>query len=502
VNFLKSIRLRLTMWYVAVLALLLLAFGIIIYYLLASNLDRRMYDDIVLREEHLADTVTARGAVDPEAVPLFQLRPDEMTAVFNSNGVAIGKAGLEVAPDIINYVMPQALNNFSVYFDSETVDGVPLHIYVAPLKVGSQVVGAVAFGRTTADIVSVLEAFTNTALLTGIGVILLAATGGLFLTSRAMKPVSVINRAARDIGSGDLGRRIQVADSGEIGNLAATLNHMFDRLQAAFSREKRFTSDASHELRTPLSIIEAEATLALDKNRPLAEYRRSLGVIAQEADHMSRLINDMLFLARSDAGRERLELKPIKLGGFIEDLVSDISVLSKSRGLTMKYTGLDDPIVIGDEMRLRQLFLNIMENAIRYTSQGGRVSVSVAAHESKAIVGIADTGVGITAEALEHIFEPFYRADEGRTREAGGTGLGLAIGQRIARAHSGEITVTSEPGRGSTFSVSLPLASGKEFVHEPLDRRANRFFPRKHLFNLLRESNHRTDNQRMSVNGQ
>ena len=478
-NFLKSIRLRVTMWYVAVLALLLLLFGVIIYYLLENNLDRRMYDDIVLREEHLADTVTARGGVDPQALSAFQLRPDELAAVFNSNGVSIGRAGLEVAPDIIDYVMPQALNNFSVYFDSETVDGVTLHIYVAPLKVSSQVVGAVAFGRTTADIISVLDAFTSTALVTGAGIVVLAAAGGLFLTSRAMRPVSVINHAAREIGSDDLSRRIRVADGGEIGSLAATLNQMFDRLQSAFSREKRFTSDASHELRTPLAIIEAESTLSLDKSRPSAEYRRSLGVIAQEANHMSRLINDMLFLARSDSGRDKLELKPMKLGSFLEDMVSDISVLSKSKGLVLKYTILDNPVVMCDEMRLRQLFLNIMENAIRYTEPAGTVSVSLAAHQGNAIVGVADTGVGIPEEALEHIFEPFFRADEGRAREAGGTGLGLAIGQRIARAHGGEITVTSEPGSGSTFSVTLPVVSGKEAVPEPPDRKADRIFSRK-----------------------
>jgi signal transduction histidine kinase len=269
-----------------------------------------------------------------------------------------------------------------------------------------------------------------------------------------------------------------VTDGGEIGTLAQTLNQTFDRLQASFSRERRFTSDASHELRTPLSIIEAEATLALEKNRSTDYYKKSLDVIAQEAARMSSLINDMLFLARTDAGMEKLALKPLKLGKFLGELVSDISVLALAKEQTLKFTEVDNPVINGSETRLRQLFLNLLENAIRYTKPGGTITVAVDRRGGQAITEINDTGPGIPAEALGHIFEPFFRADESRTRDDGGTGLGLAIGQRIAEAHGGKISVRSEPGKGSTFSVLLPLSEEGRMAPASPRKKSTRVFSR------------------------
>jgi heavy metal sensor kinase len=260
------------------------------------------------------------------------------------------------------------------------------------------------------------------------------------------------------MGEKNLSRRIEVVSDDELGRLASTLNQMVERLEAAFERQHQFTADASHELRTPLAVIQAESTLVLSKERTQAEYQKSLTSVSQETTRMSAMIDKLLFLARIDSGKEQLNLEEVNLKASITELFSDLEILAAERSLQFRLGEMKELTIKGDKVRLRQLFLNLLENAIRYSPSGGIITSSVTRKNRSAVISISDTGMGIPPEKVPHIFERFYRVDKGRSRADGGAGLGLAIAKYIAEAHGGKIEVESQIGKGSTFSVSLPLS--------------------------------------------
>ncbi len=314
----------------------------------------------------------------------------------------------------------------------------------------------VVVGQLTTEITDVLRIFMYIIIFAMIGVLVLAGLGGLFLADRVLRPVERITKTAQKIEGGDLSQRIDVKTDDELGTLAVTLNEMIGRLEEAFSRQRQFTADASHELRTPLAIMQAEATLALNKERTSDDYRKSLETISQESDYMSAVIGKLLFLARSDAGNEQLNFEDVDLKELIIGLAANIEALAQDKGIKFTVDTKDDVNVSGDKVKLRQLFTDILENAVRYTPADGKISVSLLEKESNAVVSISDTGIGIPPEHLPHIFERFYRVDKARARADGGVGLGLAIAKIIAESHKGKIEVESEVGKGTTFIISIP----------------------------------------------
>jgi heavy metal sensor kinase len=318
---------------------------------------------------------------------------------------------------------------------------------------------ALVIARSTKQIDQALTRLMRTLLIAVPLALAVAAGGGVFLARRALEPVDRIAQTAREIGEGDLSRRINVTTKDELGRLAATLNQMIERLEKAFQRQKQFTSDASHELRAPLAVIEAESTLALQKERTSSDYRQSLETISQESKQMSRLVDQLLSLARADAGKEHWNFTQVDIGKLINNLSTDAEILCQEKGLSFQLGEMQPLVVKGDEARLRELFMNLLDNAIRYTPAPGMVSISSRREGQMAVVAVRDTGVGIPAEDMPFIFERFYRVDKSRSRAQGGTGLGLAICKHIAEAHGGKIEVESEVGAGSTFSVWLPLQS-------------------------------------------
>jgi heavy metal sensor kinase len=285
-----------------------------------------------------------------------------------------------------------------------------------------------------------------------------AGAGGVFLARRALKPVEHIVQTAREIEESDLSQRIKVNTRDELGRLASTLNEMIERLERAFRRQQQFTGDASHELRTPLAIIQAEATLALQKDRVAGEYQGSLAMISQEANHMAIIIDQLLTLARADAGKERFSFTDIPLAELLGELAPDAELLCREKGIQFQLGSMGNLVVRGDRTKLKGLFLSLLDNAIRYTPGGGTVSISLTREGEMAVVAFRDTGIGIPPEHIPRIFERFYRVDASRSRAEGGSGLGLAICQYIAKAHNGRIEVESRVGEGSTFSVFLPLS--------------------------------------------
>ncbi len=288
--------------------------------------------------------------------------------------------------------------------------------------------------------------------------LLLIGCCGIFLLRIILNPVKEIADTAREIEGNDLGRRIDVTTKDELGRLASTLNMMIARLEKAFLRQKELTGDASHELRAPLAVIQAEATLALQRERDLSSYQKSLEIIAQESGHMSGIIKQLLSLARADSGKEQVNFERLDLAPFIQALCDDVDILCREKGQTL-ILNHNGPIYIrGDKNLLRNLMLNLLRNAMQYTAEGGDIEVILDQKNRMAVIAVADTGIGIPPEALAHIFKRFYRVDTSRSRESGGSGLGLAICKHIVELHQGTLHVNSQINRGSTFVIRIPLS--------------------------------------------
>jgi heavy metal sensor kinase len=459
-SFIHSIKFRFTLWYLLVLAILLSALSGGVYLYLSRNLYRSMDLSLALRSTQLRSIPDILESIRQgelqeelgEIVILYFYSGDQLVEV-SPRGTSI-----PLSQDFIS----QAFAGTSSLSTIETAQGERLRVLAIPVNIGpppSTQLGVLVIARSTRQIDRALARLALTLLIAIPLTLAVAAGAGMFLANRALKPVDKIAQTARQIGESDLSRRIDVNTKDELGRLAATLNEMIGRLEKAFRRQKQFTSDASHELRTPLAVIEAESTLALQKERPASDYRQSLEIISQEARQMSSLVDQLLTLARVDAGKEQWNFMEVNLGKLISNLSTDVDVLCQEKGLSLQLGQMQDLMVKGDEARLRELFMNLLHNAITYTPSPGTISVSLHREGAMVVVAITDTGIGIPAEDIPFIFERFYRVDKSRSHAEGGTGLGLAICRHIAEAHGGKIEVQSQVGTGSTFRVWLPLQS-------------------------------------------
>ena len=453
----RTIRARLTLWYVALLALILLAFCAFLYLSLSRTLhdevDRALADEArgVLETLDVRDGVahlgdTPDGLASGTIVVLADTRGHPLTANVPATALLPLAAAARGARD-----GPQ--------LTTVSLRGEEWRVLSQPVGSGGQTTAVLQVARPEQGIEVALDRLL---LLMGLAVPLtlaLAVAGGLFLASRALGPIDRITRTAGRIGAADLSRRLALpASPDEVGRLAATFDGMLDRLEEAFARQRRFTADASHELRTPLALLTGRAEVALDRPRTPAEYRAVLAGVRDDAARMARLLGELLTLARADGGQDLLVREPVDLADLVADTLAALVPLAEERGVALAAGALVPCTISGDQTRLTQLLVNLIDNALKYTPAGGRVTVDLERDDDTATILVADTGIGIAPEYLPRLFERFYRVDTARSRAEGGAGLGLAIAEWIARAHGGDIAVTSAVGGGSTFSVRLPLA--------------------------------------------
>ena len=291
----------------------------------------------------------------------------------------------------------------------------------------------------------------------GGGVLLLGLAGGWWISTRALHPIADISAAAAEIADGNLAQRIHTTDTeSELGQLAHNLNNTFTRLEASFARQAQFTADASHELRTPVAVVLTQTQSALARERTPEEYRESLAACQRAAQRMRGLIEGLLTLARLDSAGKPAALEPCDLACIAAETMDLLEGFAAEHGVQMERM-LSPAFCAGDAGQLAQVVQNLVGNAISYNRPGGSVHVSVEAGRDSALLCIADTGIGIAPEDIPHVFERFHRGDKARSGAQGHFGLGLAITQAIVETHEGTIEVTSEPGKGSTFKVRLPL---------------------------------------------
>jgi two-component system heavy metal sensor histidine kinase CusS len=278
------------------------------------------------------------------------------------------------------------------------------------------------------------------------------------LARQALAPVELLHRQTARITADQLDRRLPIANPGdELGRLAQTINAMIARLERSFTEMRRFTADASHELRTPLTALRTEVEAALGKPAETTDHANLLGSILEECDRLTRLTEQLLALAREDARRIEEANQPLDLAALVRGAVETMRPLAEMKSLRLRQHGADTLPAHGDAARLRQVFYNLLDNAIKYTPENGEIEVRLERRGSEAIIVLRDTGLGIPAEHLPHVFERFYRVDKARSRAEGGTGLGLSIAHSIVSAHGGRIELDSAPGRGTVCTVTLPL---------------------------------------------
>ena len=469
--FFESLRWRLTIWYAVAVGLLLLVFASVV--LLGAI--RVLYQSAAERVEGAS---MALQSYSRAGNPLFgatsivellsqegQLNafsgPGLYVEAFNPSGARIGASSNLAYVDLPTsgykpWRLKGVTNTTSGQWGTADTELGPVLAHWHVVYDSGRPIATVYVAQSLASIRQTIGAFATFLGISFCGAVALIVLSGVWLARNAISPINEIARAAQDIGGQDLAKRLNWQDRrDELGRLAARFDDMLARLEAAFARERRFISDASHELKTPLTVINANAQM-LERwgDRDDTVRHESLEAIRHESAQMARVINAMLMLAKTESPA-RLSFEPLNMRPIVSDVANSLRPRAAEKGITLEARCNGDAYVVGEPGLLRQLVVNLTENAIKFTREGG-VTLTLCTEDSRVHLDVADTGPGIPEDALPHVFERFYRADPAHSRAVEGTGLGLAVVSSIVRAHGGQIDVRSQVGKGTTISVKLP----------------------------------------------
>jgi two-component system heavy metal sensor histidine kinase CusS len=453
-----SVRWRLTLWNTLGLAVMLLAFAGLVYALLRhalyEQIDRKLLGAFGQLEQ---DWRTAAEPDERLRYWIYEWREHEnLSAVaYDAEGKVRARTE-ELAPDSVPPAAVLAGNEHRLQDRDIPILG-RQRVLEGGVRLGDR--------PSTVVVMAPLEEVDHelgelrTVLLTAVPAVLVLSGGlGYVLARKALAPIERLRRSTQEITADRLDRRLPVVNpQDELGRLTETLNAMIARLERSFAEIRRFTADASHELRTPLTAIRTEAEVALAKPLGLADHQQLLGSILEECDRLTRLADQLLALAREDARAARHAHEPVDLAGLVGDVTETMRPVAEVKGLGLRVEASEPVSVRGDAGRLREVFFNVLDNGIKYTPEGGEVEIRLGRHGPEAVVTVRDTGIGIPAEHVPHVFDRFYRVDKARSRAEGGTGLGLSIAQSIVVAHGGCIELASTPGQGTTCTVRLPV---------------------------------------------
>jgi heavy metal sensor kinase len=462
----RSIRFSLTLWYSVTLAVILLLFSTFLYLTIRS----RLYAEVDRGLLAIAEAVAS-----PTLEPFRNSAPSVLDLVLEDFiGPKIagkfvqlsdsGGRGFSHSKNLQLFTLP--LNNAAVqaagsgnitYQTHKGLQRYPIRSVVFPVMANARLSQIVQVGTPLEDATETLNKILLVIVVSIPLSLLLLWYAGWFLAGRALKPVELITSSAQKISAENLSHRLEIVNpEDEIGKLAVTFNRTLDRLENSFIRTRRFSSDVSHELRTPLTILRGETELGLRWSGDPDEFKKILGSNLEEINRMSEIIGYLLDLSRAEEDSLSLHLQRLDLKELLQDLVQQTWLLAEEKGIKFIFTASDHVYVSADGNRLRQIFLNLLDNAFKFIPAGGEIRLILAHEPPWAKVSVIDSGPGIPENDQPYIFDRFYRVDKARNREDGGSGLGLSLVKSLSEAHGGRVELQSSLGVGSVFTVYLP----------------------------------------------
>jgi len=473
----RSLSFRLVAWYASLLTAVFILLGAIMYVDLRHFLENNLRQTQARRAQQIGDGILAHVGKTGESAAIFDIKDryepevnDRFIRVTRQDGSVFYVSGApkdqSFDPTHLPALKPSAEKEFSRKLrlpDGETLIVAALN-YTTPdhrrflIEVGVPL-----------DPVATMLGHLFVQLSFGLPVALLVAIlGGYFLVRRALWPVEQIARKAEQITQHNLTERLPVARTGdELERLSISLNHMIGRLEDAVQNSKRFVADASHELRTPLTVLRGELeNLGLDA-RLDGGARDTIGSMLEEVERLTDIVEGLVALSRLDAGEAKREWVQFDLAELAATTADQMNLLAEDKGITVQCGSSQNVFVEGDRARLKQVVVNLLDNAIKYTSAGGLIQLNVTRQNGHAILSVTDNGIGIPAEAVPHVFERFFRVDKARSRDEGGAGIGLSIVKSVCAAHGAEVQVESTVGKGSRFRITLPLAPEQKKSETP-----------------------------------
>jgi len=464
----RSIRFRMALWYAALLAGALALFGAATYVGLERYLQRSLEESLTKQARSIGDVLILninRSGEDYVENEITEHYSPEINGRFirvtRADGRQIFISGMPRDGTFDpTHVPPPKLPVAQPFTQEvEMSDGHELLLHGLPYSASNGTPYLIEVAAPYNQIESVLRGLLLTFALGLPLIVALAMSGGYLLMRRALRPVDEIRQKAAQITSRNLSERLPVVHTGdELERLATDLNRMIERLEESFLQINRFSADASHELRTPLTVLQGELESIAQSARGLpADVRDTIGSALEETQRLAKIVENLLAISRLEAGEARKQPERLDLAELARSTADQMRLLADEKQIALNCNGAEPVEVEADAARLKQVVVNLLDNAIKYTSEGGRVDISVTRRDGRAVLNVADSGIGISAADLPHIFDRFYRADKARSRQMGGTGLGLSIVRSICVAHGGQVTVESSEGKGSVFQVEIPL---------------------------------------------
>jgi heavy metal sensor kinase len=488
--FLKSIRFKIVSWYTVILILVLSLFSALVYINLYKTLNDDLNDMLQLKAEGVAESIDtyweieknegmATGAEkevfrkinnlnfnkiaerwveeqsdDPELlgiiVCIFGPQGDKIASSKNLSGLSLSRKG-SLKEALLGH------NSFETreFRISPNSNAELMRVFTMPVIEDKALAYIVQVARPMTIFQDALHELRFNFIVLLPLTALFSIIAGFLLANMIIRPLRDIVSTVRRITAENLKLRIKTPETkDEIQELADTFNSMLEKLSESFLSQRQLIQDVSHELRTPLTIMRGEMDVALKKTRPTEEYIDVLKSCVEEISHLSILVENLLILSRYDSREVTMDMKAFPVMRLINNIISDIHILADEKRILIECSGSDKIIVNGDERHLRRAFLNIIDNAIKYTNGGGNISIDVGSFDNKSLIKISDNGIGIVPESLPFIFNRFFRGDKSRSTE--GYGLGLSISKSIIEAHGGSISINSLPGKGTTVMIRLP----------------------------------------------
>ena len=468
---LSSLRVRVSTWYVGLLATALIVFGAVLYFAvqdyLKSSLQRSLSGASSAIATNFLSFEEEKGVPWMTGEIIEAYAPEQsgrFIRITRQDGKILYQTGDSRDPyiDAQDISLPQFADATRSFRQEVLRGNNRLLLYTFPYTSSSGTKYLIETGASLSPIQRVLRSLLKVLLLITPLILAVAAFGGHILMSRPLRPLVALTEHAERIGTNELGERLPVIATGdEMERLSLSLNRMIGRLEDALAHNRRFSADVSHELRTPLTILRGELEQVVRASLLEDETRESIGSALEEIDRMAKIVENLLAIARFDSGTDVKDRQYVDLGQLVHWTVDQMHLLADEKRITMHCTQTDTAIIHADPAGVKRVLVNLLDNAIKYTPDGGEIKVSVGVSQRMAVLEFRDTGIGIPPESLPNVFQRFYRSDKARTRGSGGTGLGLSIVQAICNAHAGSVTIDSLEGLGTIVHVELPLSSSQ-----------------------------------------